>query len=110
MNPYWIEAGSIRLAILPRPRRFDWLSDDIAAARRAGVDLIVSALTDNETEELGLTDESKYCRESSILFLSFPIEDRSLPSSASSLSKFLNSVDQQIKKGKSVGIHCRAGV
>lgn len=110
MSPYWIEAGSIRLAILPRPRGNDWLSDDIAAARRAGVDVIVSALTEEETEELGLADEGKCCRESGVQFLSFPIEDRSLPSSMSDLRMFLNSVDQEIKENKSVAIHCRAGI
>lgn len=110
MNPYWIESGSIRLAILPRPRGNDWLSDDVAAARRAGVDVIVSALTNEETEELGLADEGKCCRESGVQFLSFPIEDRSLPRSPSDFRMFLNSVDQEIKKNKSVAIHCRAGI
>ena len=81
MNPYWIEAGSCRLAILPRPRGWDWLPDDIAAARRDGVDVIVSALTEAENHELGLTEEAQYCKESAIEFLSFPIEDRSLPDS-----------------------------
>ncbi len=60
MNPYWIDLGSCRLAILPRPRGFDWLADDIAAARRAGVDVLVSALTETESEELGLSEEAKY--------------------------------------------------
>jgi hypothetical protein len=57
MSPYWIDAGSCRLAILPRPRGYDWLSDDIAAAHRAGVDVIVSALTESESQELGLSEE-----------------------------------------------------
>lgn len=78
MNPYWIDASACRLAILPRPRGYDWLSDDIAAARRAGVDVIVSALTESERQELGLSEEAKCCTESAIEFLSFPIEDRSL--------------------------------
>jgi len=98
MNPYWIEADSIRLAILPRPRGNDWLADDIAAARRAGVDVIVSTLTNEETEELGLSDEAECCRRSNVQFLSFPIADRSLPRSINDLSRFLDEVDKEIRK------------
>src|SRR5437016_10436022 len=57
MNPYWIEAGPFRLAILPRPRGYDWLAHDIAAARRSEVNVIVSALTVAETLELGRSEE-----------------------------------------------------
>ncbi|HET8923234.1 MAG TPA: dual specificity protein phosphatase family protein [Candidatus Acidoferrum sp.] len=110
MNPYWIEAGSIRLAILPRPRGYDWLPDDIAAARRAGVDVIVSALTKAETDELGLSEEAKCCSELNVKFLSFPIEDRSLPISENTLSKFLDSLDERLNEKSGVAVHCRAGI
>jgi len=110
MNPYWIDGGSCRLAILPRPRGWDWLPDDIAAARRDGVDVIVSALTEAESHELGLSDEARYCTESRIEFLSFPIEDRSLPDSENTLGAFINSLDELVKQGKSIAIHCRAGI
>ncbi len=109
MNPYWIDASACRLAILPRPRGYDWLADDIAAARRAGVDVIVSALTESERQELGLSEEAKCCTESAIEFLSFPIEDRSLPDSERTLGAFLDSLDERVEQGKSVAIHCRAG-
>jgi len=110
MNPYWIDAGFCRLAILPRPRGWDWLPDDIAAARRDGVDLIVSALTEVENQELGLSEEAKCCKESTIEFLSFPIEDRSLPDSEGSLDAFIDSLDEKLKQGESIAIHCRAGI
>lgn len=110
MNPYWIETDSCRLAILPRPRGWDWLPDDIAAARRDGVEVIVSALTEAENQELGLTEEARYCKESAIEFLSFPIEDRSLPDSESGLDAFIDSMNEWVKRGKSIAIHCRAGI
>ena len=110
MNPYSIEAGSCRLAILPRPRGWDWLPDDIAAARRDGVDVIVSALTEAENQELGLSEEANCCKESAIDFLSFPIEDRSLPDSEVNLDAFIDSLDERVKRGKSIAIHCRAGI
>jgi len=110
MNPYWIEAGEWRLAILPRPHGNDWLPDDIAAAHRAGVDVIVSALTLAEAQELGLAEEQECCARSGIEYLSFPIEDRSLPASANDLADFLDGLHAKLQHGKSVAIHCRAGI
>lgn len=110
MNPYWIEAGPLRLAILPRPRGWDWLPDDIAMARRDGVDVIVSALTETENHELGLSEEAKCCKDSTIEFLSFPIEDRSLPDSERTLDSFIDSLGERLNRGKGIAIHCRAGI
>jgi len=98
------------LAIIPRPRGQDWLADDIAFLRWAGVDLVVSALTAVETEELGLLEESRYCQSSGLQFLSFPIEDRSVPASFSQFNDLLDSVTEYLRKGKAVAVHCRAGI
>jgi protein-tyrosine phosphatase len=110
MNSHWIEDGEVRLGILPRPRGDDWLRDDLGAAKRAGVDLIISALTQVESEELGLADEANCCREVGIAFLSFPIEDRGLPVSAEAVNAFLEAPLAILKQRKGVAIHCRAGI
>lgn len=72
MNPYWIKTEGVRLAIIPRPRGQDWLPDDISLLQRAGIDVVVSALTAAENEELGLGEESRCCQSRAIEFLSFP--------------------------------------
>jgi protein-tyrosine phosphatase len=54
--------------------------------------------------------EAKCCKESAIESLSFPIGDRSLPDSESSLEAFINSLNEWVKRGKSIAIHCRAGI
>ena len=72
MNPYWIKTEGVRLAIIPRPRGQDWLPDDISLLQRAGIDVVVSALTAAENEELGLVEESRCCQTRGIEFLSFP--------------------------------------
>jgi protein-tyrosine phosphatase len=95
---------------VPRPRGQDWLPDDIDLLRRSGIDVIVSALTPTETEELGLLEEAECCRTNGIEFLSFPIEDRSVPSSSSSFSELLHSLNASLAAGKTVGVHCRAGI
>src|SRR5262249_1976315 len=102
MNPYWIKAGELRLAILPRPRSDDWLLDDLRAAKRAGVDLIISALTEVESGELGLADQANCCREAGIEFLSFPIEDRGLPVSSEAVNVFLEAPLKMLKETKGV--------
>jgi protein-tyrosine phosphatase len=110
VNPYWINAQGIRLAIVARPRGQDWLPDDIELLRRAGIDVIVSALSPPETEELGLLEEAECCRTNGIQFISFPIEDRSVPSSSTSFSELLDSLKTSLAEGKAVGVHCRAGI
>lgn len=110
MLPYWIKAQGVRLAIVPRPRGHDWLADDLSLLRRAGVDVIVSALTPTESEELGLADEAERCRDSGIQFISFPVEDRMVPVSESEFNDLLESIDEFLHKGSAVGVHCRAGI
>ena len=43
-----------RLATMAHPRGGDWLEDECAGLADAGVDLLVSALTDSELQELSL--------------------------------------------------------
>ena len=110
MNPFWIKIEGIRLAIIPRPIGLDWLEDNIRFLQRAGVDVVVSALTGVEAEELGLLDEGLCCQRSGLVFLSFPIEDRSVPPSLNQFDGLLNSVTDYLRKGKAVGVHCRGGI
>ena len=98
------------MAITPRPRGKDWLEDDIRFLQRAGVDVLVSALTPAEAEELGLLEESQFCQSNGLEFLSLPIEDRSVPSSFNEIDGLLNSVTDYLRNGKAVGVHCRAGI
>ena len=52
---YWIEGPwPGRLAIVPRPRGGEWLEDEIRSWKQAGVNVVVSLLTNDEITELGL--------------------------------------------------------
>jgi protein-tyrosine phosphatase len=110
VNPYWIKIQGVRLAIVPRPRGQDWLPDDIDFLQRAGVDVVVSALTAAENEELGLVAESRCCQTRGIEFLSLPIEDRSVPNSSAEFNELVDSVARFLREGKAVVVHCRAGI
>jgi protein-tyrosine phosphatase len=105
MSIYWITE---RLAIVARPRRDDWLQDDIKRLRAAGIDILVSALTAPEMDELGLKNEAASCEACGIEWISIPIEDRSIPRFDESFTMPLVQLAERIKSGKAVGIHCRA--
>ena len=98
------------MAITPRPRGYDWLVDDIRLLKQAGVDIVVSALTPAEAEDLGLLEESHSCQSIGLKFISFPIEDRSVPLSLDEFDGLLNSLTNYLSNGKAVAVHCRAGI
>jgi len=100
-------AAPNRIAIVARPRGGDWLCDELSALSREGMDVLVSMLTEQESNELGLNRESEGCGAAAITFVSLPIPDRSLPPDAKA---FLHSVEQlaeMVREGRFLGVHCR---
>src|SRR5919108_323922 len=73
-----------RLVIVPRPRGGDWLADEIAAWRMAGVDVVVSLLTPEEDAEFDITGERAACLAAGVDFVPFPIPDRGVPADRAS--------------------------
>ena len=73
MSPdlYWI-TGPWRggLAIATRPRGGDWLEDEVAGWRRAGVDMVVSLLETEEAAQLQLVEEGDAAASAGIEFVS----------------------------------------
>jgi protein-tyrosine phosphatase len=98
-----------RLAILSRPAG-EWLADEVAAWRKAGVSIVVSLLEAHEQVELALQEEAEQCLAQAIEFLSFPIVDRGLPASRRALLTLAHSLARAIEAGNVVGVHCRAGI
>jgi protein-tyrosine phosphatase len=64
----------------------------------------------HEEYVLGLEKESQLCADANIVFSSFPIPDRGVPSSASKLSELSRKVYLDCIRGESTAIHCRAGI
>lgn len=98
-----------RLAILPRPRGEDWLADEVAAWRQAGVDVVLSMLTPDEVADLGLTAEADECRAQGIQFLTLPVPDRGVPAPKVAADVFAR-LAGLIGNGKTVAVHCRQGI
>lgn len=110
-NPYWIVGPWIgRLAILPRPRGGDWLEDEIQSWRQAGIQAVVSLLTPDEAAELSLEIEAAACKAHGITYLTFPILDRSVPTSREATVELVRKIEKLLTEGKHVGLHCRQGL
>jgi protein-tyrosine phosphatase len=111
MNPFWVDtANQLRVAIVPRPRGGDWLEDEVAQIKRAGVDVLVSMLQADEAAELGLSAEAELCEAGGIIFRSFPIPDRETPRATASFSQFVEDLRAEVHAGHSVAVHCRASI
>ena len=108
---YWIiDVPGGRLAILGRPRANDWLADEIADWKAAGLTDVVSLLEEHEIRETGLLSEPQLTREAGMSFESFPIPDRGVPSSVSATHRLWASLEEKVRRGRAVGIHCRASI
>ena len=110
-NIYWIPGPWVgKLAILARPRGGDWLIDEVKGWREAGVQMIVSLLSEDETRELELTEEMRLVDQVGLSFINFPINDYDVPSSEEALRQLVQDLEQLLDQGRNIGIHCRAGV
>ncbi len=96
-----------KLSLMARPRGGDWLLDEIKFLREVGVDVLVSLLTLGEVGDLELQNEAEYCEQQGILYLAFPIEDRSVPPFSSGTFVFLKQLHDHVAAGKHVVVHCR---
>jgi protein-tyrosine phosphatase len=99
-----------KLAVSTRPRGGDWLEDEVAGLRDAGVDTIVSLLETGEAVQLELDSERQVTQSKGLQFLWFPIPDRGIPASIGEVLKFLVALTAELAAGKNVAIHCRQGI
>ncbi len=99
-----------QVSIAARPRGGDWLIDEMKALHEAGVDVLVSLLTQIEEIELGLNEEASACHHQNIAYLNFPIEDRCVPPFTASTFAIIEQLSGQLSDGKHIALHCRQGL
>jgi len=108
---YWVDAApGCRVAILERPRGDAWLEDEVLELKGKGVDIVVSLLTADEEQELGLEGEKDAVEARGMMYISFPIEDCGTPDSMSRARALIAVLVASMKAGKGIGVHCRAGI
>ena len=99
-----------RLAIVPRPRGGDWLGDDVRAWKEMGFDVVVSLLTRDELDQLGLADEAELSRAQGLQFCEFPIPDLGIPKSSVAARELVENLRSDLNLGRQIAIHCRQGI
>lgn len=104
----WLnEAQPSQLAIVLRPRGDDWLGDDLQMVRDEGIHVLVSLLTPEDNEDLGLTDEGKIATQLGIRFISYPITDREIPADLAGFRRLITELRDLVRSGYRIGAHCR---
>jgi protein-tyrosine phosphatase len=106
LDLFWIEDG---LAVATRPRGGDWLAGDLAAAREAGVDVLVSCLMPEEASDLGLAAERSEAAAAGLEFVEIPIEDRGVPDDRREFEVLIARLERSIGESRRVAVHCRQG-
>ncbi len=108
---HWLEGHwPGKLALEARPRGGDWLDEELAEWKRAGVNEVVSLLTSDEEEDLKLSGEADKTMHHGMEFTSLPIQDRRIPESETRLEEILAKMNRQLSSGKNLLVHCRQGV
>lgn len=106
---WWVDEGETpRVAIVARPRGADWLEDDLAGLERAGIDVLVSLLPEDEAEELGLAEEGAIAERIGMRFISYPVPDRCSPQDGARFRKLVTELSDLVRSGHRIGAHCRA--
>jgi protein-tyrosine phosphatase len=108
---HWVDGPwTGKLALAARPRGGDWLDEEMAAWRRAGIDTVVSLLTPDEEQDLDLKREAHEVKVRGMKFVSFPIPDRQVPNSETEMTAALERIEGDLTSGRNVVIHCRQGI
>jgi hypothetical protein len=108
---FWIRAPLMgRLPIMARPRAGEWLEDEIIGWHMDGVDTVVSLLEPAEMSELGLENEAELSPGTRNRVHFLPNSGRGLPASLRDATTLAQTVAHQVREGKAVAIHCRAGI
>ena len=98
--------GSVFLLPAPPATRLNSIVGQLAGL---GVSRVVSLLTEQDTQSLGLEAEQAVCSEHSIAFSNFPIPDFGTPP-REEFRLLVAQLHSQIHAGWSIAVHCRAGI
>jgi protein-tyrosine phosphatase len=83
------------------------LQADLEVVRDAGIDILVSLLTPQDSEELGLVNEGRIARLFGMRFISYPVLDRCTPSDMAGFRELVSDLRDQVRAGSKIGAHCR---
>lgn len=98
-----------RIGVMPRPAGGQWLTDDLMSLREAGVDTIVSALTEPERQRLDLIHQCEVAEKVGLSYVAFPIDDFGIPGIAE-IRLLAKKLAAEVTGGRFVVAHCFGGI
>ena len=104
---FWLNEN---FGIMSRPLGGDDLMEEIEYWKKLEVNTIVSFLTDEENEELGLEYERIDCKREGFDFMKFPIEDHQVPDSYLKARDLVKNLVDKINQNNRILMHCRGGM
>ena len=104
---FWLNEN---FGIMSRPLGGDDLMEEIKYWKKLEVNIVVSFLTDEENEELGLEYERMDCRKEGFDFIKFPIDNHQVPDSYLKTKELVNSLIDKINQNNKILMHCRGGI
>jgi protein-tyrosine phosphatase len=105
---HWIEGNPPPgLAIVIRPEGDERLEHELREIRYRGIDTIVSLLEPFEADFLGLSNERAAAERVGLEFLSYPIQDGSVPRDVAQFRSFADGIADRLEAGERIGVHCR---
>jgi protein tyrosine phosphatase (PTP) superfamily phosphohydrolase (DUF442 family) len=102
--------GDTKIGVMARPSGGGLLDDDIRSIRDQGFSVVVSLLTDAEQRELKLEEEAMLCKKLEVTFHRLAITDLRVPALDEETIEFLAKLRKLHGAGKSIAVHCRAGI
>ena len=108
---FWIEGKPpAPLAIVLCPPGGKALKDELRRIARSGVQTLVSLLEPEEADWLGLGEEGPLAEKLGMNFLSYPIQDVSVPASVAAFRKFVSGLANRLRGGERIAMHCRGSI
>ena len=103
--------GPGQLATIAHPRADAWPVEHFGALARAGVNVLVSALTANEQYRLGFGDTATTAAEYGLEFVSFPVPDGAVPrDEAVQVVALASKLAGEVRSGRFVVTQCFGGI
>jgi protein-tyrosine phosphatase len=94
------------LAIVLCPRGGGSLRSELIHLQRAGIDTLVSLLSEDQIEMLELAEEPLLAKQLGMGFLHHPIPDHQLPPDPRAFRAFVSDLARRLQTGERIGIHC----
>jgi protein-tyrosine phosphatase len=94
------------LAIVLCPRGGRHLRGELLHLKRAGIQILVSLLSEEQVEMLDLAEEGKMAQQLGMRFLSHPIPDHQLPPDPHDFRAFVKDLADRLRTGEHIAVHC----